>query len=69
MLWNSHGAGLDNFLNHVKLLLDVYHPSILIVVETKVHGSKAKGVLNISYFDSYPATDIVRFSGVVILLN
>lgn len=42
MLWNCRGAGNDEFLCIIRDLIAMHDPMILVLVETKISGEKAR---------------------------
>ncbi|XP_030924769.1 uncharacterized protein LOC115951760 [Quercus lobata] len=62
------GARKPAFKNHVRELVHIHDPAILIVMETRVGGVRAKEITDELPFDRVIHTDIIGFAGGLWLL-
>lgn len=61
--WNCRGACSKIALRHLFLLLQQYHPDILILVETRVHSKFIDKIMRRSNFSNCIVSEVVGFSG------
>ncbi|KAL0005366.1 hypothetical protein SO802_012927 [Lithocarpus litseifolius] len=63
IVWNCRGALRPNFVSYVMDLVREFDPTILIVTETKVGGSRAKEITDRLPFDGAFHADTVGYAG------
>ncbi|XP_027114526.1 uncharacterized protein [Coffea arabica] len=63
LLWNVRGAGHPGFRNHFLQLVQEHHPGIAILVETKLHGERAREICSNLPFDNFTVVDAIGFRG------
>ena len=63
IIWNCRGARKPSFRKHVGDLVQNYNPAILVVMETRVGGDRAREITNMLPFDGAFHTDTIGFSG------
>ena len=68
IIWNSRGALKPNFQGHIRNLVQEHNPAILVVMETKLGGDKAKEITDKMPFDGAIHTNTIGFSGGLWLL-
>ena len=68
IVWNSRGVLKPNFQNHVRKLARIHSPTILVIMETKLSGARAKEITDRLPFDGIIHTETVRFTGGLWLL-
>ena len=68
IVWNCRGVLKPNFQSHVRDLVRTHNPSILVVMETRVGGDRAKEIINRLPFDGFIYTDTLGFAGGIWLL-
>ena len=68
IVWNCRGALKPNFQSHVRELVRNHNPAILVVMETRVGGDRAKEITNRLPFDGAILADTVGFAGGIWLL-
>lgn len=61
--WNCRGTLKPNFQNHVKELVQNHDPTILIIIETRVDGERAKEILDRLPFDGAIYTNTIGYVG------
>ena len=61
--WNCRGAGKASFQNHVRELVNNHNPAILIIMETRVGGERAREITSRLPFDGVILTDTIGYSG------
>ena len=66
--WNCRGAWKPAFKSHVRELVRNHDPAILIVMETRVGGDRAKEITNELPFDGAIHTDTIGYAGGLWLL-
>ena len=65
ILWNCRGALNPRFHTILMELINAHSPSIVIVIETRVEGERAKEITNRLHFDGALHADTVGyFSGI-----
>ena len=68
IIWNSRGALKPNFQGHIRNLVQEHNPAILVVMETKLGGDKAKEITDKMPFDGAIHTNTIGYSGGLWLL-
>ena len=68
IVWNSKGVLKPNFQNHVRELARIHNPAILVIMETRLGGARAKEITNRLPFDGAIHTETVGFTGGLWLL-
>ena len=68
MIWNSRGALKPSFQTYIHGLARQHDPAILVIMETKLGGSKAKEVTDRLPFDNAIHLETISFSGGLWLL-
>ena len=66
--WNCRGALKPEFQNHVRELVQNHNPVMLIVMETRVGGDKAKAIIDRLPFDEAIHTETIGYAGGLWLL-
>ncbi|XP_050242537.1 uncharacterized protein LOC126691560 [Quercus robur] len=66
--WNCRGALKPEFQNHVRELVQSHNPAMLIVMETRVGGSRAKEIIDRLPFDVAIHTETIGYAGELWLL-
>ena len=51
LAWNCRGVLKPSFQNHVRELVHNHDPAILIVIETRIGGERAKDIIDILPFN------------------
>lgn len=62
-LWNCRGASNNTFFRFCKQYIDLYHPDILFIMETRVDPLKTKNSFNRLGFDWFLSSEVRGFSG------
>ena len=60
IMWNCRGALKPNFQRHVNKLVRIHNSAILVVMETRVGGDKAKEIINRLPFDGAILAETIR---------
>ena len=68
IIWNSRGVLKPNFQHHVRELAQRHNPAILVVMETKLGGARAKEITDRLPFDGAIHTETIGFAGGLWLL-
>nr|XP_023892655.1 uncharacterized protein LOC112004654 [Quercus suber] len=68
IVWNCRGALKPNFQSHIRELARKYNPAILVVMETRVGGDRAKEIANRLPFDGALFAETVGFAGGIWML-
>ena len=63
IIWNCRGARKPSFRKHVGDLVQNYNPAILVVMETRVGGDRAREITNLLPFDGAFHTDTIGYAG------
>ena len=63
IIWNCKGALKPSFQTHVRELVHNHNPAILVLMETKVGGERAREILGRLPFDNAIHTDTVGYAG------
>ena len=66
--WNCRGALKPEFQNRVRELVQNHNPVMLIVMETRVGGDKAKAIIDRLPFDEAIHTETIGYAGGLWLL-
>ena len=70
IIWNCRGALKPNFQNHVRELVRNHNLAILVVMETRIGGERARGITNRLPFENVVHTNtIVLAKGLWMLWN
>lgn len=59
----------DDFFINFTYFLSLHRPVILVLVETKVHGSAANVIVQKSHFNKIVAAEAIGFSGGIQILG
>ena len=68
IIWNSRGALKPNFQSHVRDLVQNHDPAIMVIMETKLGGVKAKAITDRLPFDGAIHTETIGYAGGLWLL-
>ena len=68
LIWNNRGALKPSFQSYIHDLTRRHDPAILVVMETKLGGSRAKEITNRLLFDGAIHTNMIGLSGGLWLL-
>ena len=63
IIWNCRGALKPTFQGHVRELIRNQNPAILIMMETKVGGERAREISDRFPFDGGIHTNTIRYAG------
>ena len=63
IIWNCRGALKPTFQGHVRELIRIHNPAILVMMETKVGGERAKEITDRLPFDDVIHTDTIGYGG------
>ena len=63
IIWNCKGASKPSFQNHVKELFQSQNPAILMVMETRVGGNRAREIIERLPFDGVIHTNLIGYIG------
>ena len=63
IIWNCRGALKPSFQSHIRELVRNHDPVILVVMETRVGGDKAREITDRLAFDGAIHTDTIGFIG------
>ena len=66
--WNCRGASKPSFQNHVRELVQNHDPAIMIIMETRIGGARARDISDKLPFDGAIHTDTLGFAGGLWLL-
>ena len=70
IVWNCRGARKPSFQKHVRDLVQSHDPTILVVMETRVGGERAREITDKLPFDGAIHTDTIGYSsGLWVLWN
>ena len=68
--WNCRGASKPSFQSHVRELVYNHDPTIMIIIETRIGGARARDIIDMLPFDGAIHTDTLGFaSGLWLLWN
>ena len=68
IVWNCRGALKPNFQSHVRELVRNHNPSIMVIMETRIGGIRAKEISDRLPFDGAFHTETMGFAGGIWLL-
>ena len=68
IIWNSKGSLKPNFQNYFRELAQDHDPAIMVIMETKIGGERAKEITDRLPFDMAIHTDTIGYSGGLWLL-
>ena len=68
IIWNSRGSLKPNFQNYVRELAQDHDLAIMVIMETKIGGERAKEITDRLPFDMAIHTDTIGYSGGLWLL-
>ena len=63
IIWNCRGALKPSFQNRIRDLVQSYNPAILVVMETRVGGDRAREITDRLSFDGAVHTDTIGYAG------
>ncbi|XP_075671161.1 uncharacterized protein LOC142640761 [Castanea sativa] len=63
IIWNSRGTLKPNFQSHVHDLVNIHNPGIMVIMETKVGGDKAREIIGRLPFDEAICIETRGLSG------
>ena len=63
IIWNCRGALKPSFKKRVGDLVQNHNPAILVVMETRVGGDRAREITNLLPFDGAIHTDTIGYAG------
>ena len=61
--WNCRGALKAFFQNHIKDPVNNHNPAIVIIMETKIGGERAREITDKLPFDEVITTDTIGYAG------
>ena len=63
IIWNNRGALKPNFQSHICDLVQNHDPAIMVIMETKLGGAKAKAITDRLLFDGAIHTETIGYAG------
>ena len=66
--WNCRGALKPSFQDYIRDLVQIHNPVIMVVMETKVGGVRAKEIIDRLPFDGAICTETIGYAGGLWLL-
>jgi len=63
LVWNCRGALKPSFQNHVRELVQHHDPAIMVIMETKVGGERAREITENLPFDGAIHTETIGYAG------
>ncbi|KAF7803052.1 reverse transcriptase [Senna tora] len=63
LAWNVRGAGGTDFKRIFRDMVNLHHPSVVILTETRLSGARADSVIPTLGFDSFIKVDAMGFAG------
>ena len=63
LVWNCRGALKPSFQNHVRELVQNHDPAIMVIMETKVRGERAREITDKLPFDGAIHTETIGYVG------
>ncbi|XP_050241299.1 uncharacterized protein LOC126690218 [Quercus robur] len=63
IIWNCRGALKPSFQKHVSELVRIHNPVMMVILETRVGGDRAKGIIDRLPFDGSVHTDTIGYTG------
>lgn len=67
-LWNCRGATSSSFHRFCKQYLDVHHPDVVVVMETRVDPLKLQRTFGLLGFDGFLSTDVQGYAGGIVVV-
>ena len=68
IIWNSRGTLKPNFQSHIRDLVQNHDPAIMVIMETKLGGARAKEITDKLLFNGAIHTKPIRYAGGLWLL-
>ena len=68
VVWNCRGALKPNFQSYVQDLVKFHDPTVLVIMETRIGGSRARDIINRLPFDGAILTEMIGHAGGLWLL-
>ena len=68
IVWNCRGALKPNFQSHVRELTRNHNPAVLVVMETRIRGDRAKEITDYLPFGGAIHMDTIGYAGGIWLL-
>ena len=68
IVWNSRGILKPNFQNYVRELTQVHEPALLVIMETRLGGDRAKEITDRLLYDGAIHTNTIGHAGVLWVL-
>ena len=68
VVWNCRGALKPNFQSHVRELVRCHNPDVLVVMETRIGGDRAKDISDRLPFDNAIHMETMGFAGGIWLM-
>ena len=68
IIWNSRGVLKPKFQHHVRELARNHNPALLVIMETKLGGARAKEISDRLPFDGAIHTETIGYAGGLWLL-
>ena len=70
IIWNSRGTLKPNFQSHIRDLVQNHDPAIMVIMETKLGGARAKEIIDRLPFDGAIHTEPIGYArGLWLLWN
>lgn len=63
IVWNSRGVLKPNFQKHVRELVRNHNPTIMVIMETRLGGERAREITDRFPFDGAIYTETIGFIG------
>lgn len=63
IIWNCRGTLKPSFQRHVRELIRSHNPTILVVMEIRIGGDRAREITNRLSFDGVIHTEIIGYAG------
>ena len=63
IVWNCRGASKPSFLKHVSALVHSHNPALMVVMETRIRGDRAKQITDRMPFDGAYHTETIGYAG------
>ena len=60
--WNCRGALNLSFQSHIRELVQNYNPAMLVVMETRIEGERAKEIIDKLPFDGAIHTETIGYA-------
>ena len=68
IVWNSRGVLKPNFQKHARDLVGIHNPTIMVIMETRLGGERAREITDKLLFDGAIITETIGRSGGLWLL-